>query len=322
MVSLSRFTLRGIAAVGALAGFAAFTLPNAQAAQNSGTTSAATTAATAATETPVTTIDGQPLVIGSPPAGTGLSVKSSTLNAVRYNPIYKTGRVIPSTTCRQANVSMRTYAGVVAYEKALLKCLYSSWAPTLKQAGKAYKVAPTLIVHNSSVVTSYCGTVRGGTAFFCGYNGKAWIYIPAYTIINYWKQSPTFAQAYATFTLSHEYGHHVQWLAGILNASWARQQAFSTYSAQLEESRRRELQASCLAGVIDGANKYYYPITGALYQQWINVVSHSGDQPGGVRDHGSIKNHNFWSQAGFYAQSKSTYVNRCNLWNQTSAYVA
>jgi hypothetical protein len=141
-------------------------------------------------------------------------------------------------------------------------------------------------------------------------------------IINYWKQSPTMARAYATFTLSHEYGHHVQWLTGILNASWARQRAFSTYAAQLEESRRRELQASCLGGAVDGANKRNYPFSGGFMTQYNWVISNSGDQPGGVRDHGSIKNHAFWVTAGFNARHSYTVAGNCNTFNASSAYVA
>ncbi|MEV6268139.1 neutral zinc metallopeptidase [Kribbella sp. NPDC051936] len=322
MVNLSRYTLRGVATVGALAGFAAAVMPNAQAAQDSGATSAANTANTAATAVAATPppVDGVAYAIGNPPAGDGLTTKSSLTNVVRYNRLYKTG-AIPSSGCKQLNVSLRTFSGVVAYENNLFKCLYGSWALPLKQAGAAYKVAPTLVVHNSRTVNSYCGAVTD-TAFFCGYNGKAWIYIPAYQIINYWNQSPTFAQAYATFTLSHEYGHHVQWLTGILGASWQRQRAFSTYAAQLEESRRRELQASCLGGAVDGANKRNYPFSGGFMTQYNWIISNSGDQPGGVRDHGSLKNHAFWVTAGFNAKHSYTVAGNCNTFNASSAYVA
>ncbi|WP_329005993.1 neutral zinc metallopeptidase [Kribbella sp. NBC_00709] len=317
MVNLSRITLRGVAAVGALAGFAALALPNAQAAQTSST---AKTATAQAAETPKPIQIGTGLVAGPPPAGDALTTKSSLTNVVRYNKLYKTG-AIPTSKCHELNVSLRTFAGVVAYENNLYKCLYGSWALPLKQAGAAYKVAPKLVVHNSSAVNSKCGVVTGGTAFFCGVD-HGYIYIPAYVIINYWKQSPTMARAYATFTLSHEYGHHVQWLTGILNASWARQNAFSTYAAQLEESRRRELQASCLGGAVDGANKRNYPFSGGFMTQYNWVISNSGDQPGGVRDHGAIKNHAFWVTAGFNARHSYTVAGNCNTFNASSAYVA
>jgi hypothetical protein len=321
MVNLSRFTLRGVATVGALAGFAALALPNAQAAQTSSTTKTAATAAAATTADPVAPIDGTAYVVGNPPAGEGVTTKSSTLNLVRYNRLYKTGAITPSK-CKEVNVSLRTYAGVNSYISQLFRCTYAEWALPLKQAGAAYKVAPKLIVHSSSQVNSPCGVHAGSIAFYCAYNGRAYIYFPAYVVSNYWAQSPTFARAYATQVLSHEYGHHVQWLTGILGASWTRQRAFSTYAAQLEESRRRELQASCLGAASIGANKRYYPMSGGLLEQFNYLVTHMGDQPGGVRDHGSMKNHGLWSTFGFNAKHSYTVAGNCNTWNATSTYVA
>jgi len=138
--------------------FAALALPNAQAAQTSGTAKTAatvSTASTAATQTASTPkpvlLDGTALVAGPPPAGDGLTTKSSLTNVVRYNKLYKTGAVTPSK-CKEVNVSLRTTAGVVAYDTQLFKCIYASWALPLKQAGAAYKVAPKLVIHNSKTV--------------------------------------------------------------------------------------------------------------------------------------------------------------------------
>ncbi|WP_410789908.1 neutral zinc metallopeptidase [Kribbella sp. C-35] len=319
MVNLSRYTLRGFATVAALAGLAATALPNAQAAQTSSTTKTAATSVAATTADPLP-VGGPAFAIGNPPAGEGVSTKSSTLNLVRYNRLYKTGPITPSK-CKEVNVSMRTLAGVQAYVSQHFRCTYAEWALPLKQAGAAYKVAPKLVFYTAATANSYCGSVTR-TSFFCGYNGKAWIYIYAPEIISFWNSSPTLARAYATQVTSHEYGHHVQWLTGILGASWARQRAFSTYAAQMEESRRRELQASCLGGASIGANKRYYPMSGGLYTQWLYVVNNSGDQPGYPRDHGSTKNHGFWSKAGFNASRSYTVAGNCNTWNANSTYVA
>lgn len=316
MVNLSRYTLRGVAAAAALAGLATMALPNAQAAQTSSTTQ---TAATATTADPLP-VGGPAFSIGSVPQGDAVTTKSSTLNLVRYNRLYKTGPVTPSK-CKEVNVSMRTLAGVQAYVSQHFRCTYAEWALPLKQAGAAYKVAPKLVFYTAATANSYCGAVTR-TSFFCGYNGKAWIYIYAPEIMSFWGSSPTLARAYATQVTAHEYGHHVQWLTGILGASWARQRAFSTYAAQMEESRRRELQASCLGGASIGANKRYYPMSGGLYTQWLYVVNNSGDQPGYPRDHGSLKNHGFWSKAGFNASRSYTVAGNCNTWNANSTYVA
>ena len=313
MVNLSRTTLRGLAGIAALASLAVAALPAAQAAPTAGTATPPAPVVGKAAES-VTTPQGT-----STYAASGYT-SSSAYRVVRYNKLYSTPAITPSK-CKEVNVSLRTYSGVKAYDTQLWNCLYAAWAVPLKAAGASYKVKPTLIVHNYSKVNTYCGVVSGSQSYYCGYkNGQ--IYIPAWYINNLWKQNPTYARAYATNTIAHEYGHHVQYLTGILNASWWRQRAFSTSSAKLEESRRRELQASCLGSAYIGANKRYYPMSGGLYTQWLYLVDHSGDQPGYPRDHGSMANHGWWSKTGFYAASSSTYAGRCNTWNAASSRVA
>lgn len=310
MVNLSRMKRRGLAGIAALAGLAVAALPAAQAAPAAGTHG---------TPTPVTGKAAESVRMQSTYAATGYN-SSSAWQAVRYNRLYNTPPIPPSK-CKEVYVSLRTFNGVKAYDTQLWNCMYAAWAPVLKAAGAAYKVKPTLIVHNHSKVNTHCGIVSGGRSYYCGYkNGQ--IYIPAWYIINLWKQNPTYARAYATNTLAHEYAHHVQYLTGILNASWWRQRAITTASGKLEENRRRELQASCLGSAYIGANKRYYPMSGGLYTQWKYLVEHSGDQKGYPRDHGSPANHGWWSHAGFYAASTKTYAGRCNTWNAAAWRVA
>jgi len=309
MFNLSRTTLRGLAGAVALAGFAALTLPNAQAAPAAATVTA-----------PAPGVDTPAGVVGTPPAGDGLTTKSSTTNIVRYNRLYKTPAITPSK-CKEVNVSLRTVAGVAAYDTQLWNCMYAAWAVPLKAAGAAYKVKPKLVVHSGTRINTGCGIDSNTTGYYCSAAGGV-IYIPAAYIVAQWKSNPTYARAWATQMMAHEYGHHVQFLTGILGASWARQNAFSTNAARLEESRRRELQASCLGAAYIGANKRYYPMSGGLLVQFNYLVSHMGDQPGGVRDHGSPKNHAFWSTAGFNAKHSYTVAGNCNTFNSSSTYVA
>jgi hypothetical protein len=296
MVNLSRTKLRTLAGVVAVAGVAALVTP----------------AQAATTPAPVQ---------GKVAEGVQRTVAAgSTTNIVRYNKLYTTP-AIPPSKCKEVKVALNTAAGVTAYDKQLMNCLYAAWAPVLKAAGANYKVKPTLIVHNHSKVSTYCGVVSGPTSYFCGYkNGQ--IYIPWGYIATMWKQNPTYARAYATNTLAHEYGHHVQYLTGILDASWARQRALKTNASKLEESRRRELQASCLGSAYIGANKRYYPMSAALYQQWQYLVTHSGDLKGQPRDHGSFANHGWWSNTGFNASSTKTYAGHCNTFKAAPSRVS
>jgi len=47
------------------------------------------------------------------------------------------------------------------------------------------------------------------------------------------------------FLIAHEYGHHVQAMTGIFEASGSRETYINGVDAHLIESGRRELQASC-----------------------------------------------------------------------------
>ncbi|MEV0291535.1 MULTISPECIES: neutral zinc metallopeptidase [unclassified Kribbella] len=311
MLNLSRNTLRGLAGAAAATALAAFALPNAQ--------------AVPAANPPYPVLP-QPAetpnqVAGNPPAGEGLTtMASSPTTIVRYNRLYSTPAITPSK-CREVNVSLRTQAGVASYASQLWTCMYAAWAVPLKAAGAAYKVKPKLSVHSGTLIATDCGTVSNTTGYYCSGRGGV-IYVPAAQIIKTWGQNPTYARAWLTQMMSHEYGHHVQFLTGILNASWTRQRAFTTNAARLEESRRRELQASCLGAAYVGANKRYYPMAGGLLTQYNYLISHMGDQPGGVRDHGSPKNHAFWSTAGFNARHTYTVAGNCNTFNASSTYVA
>lgn len=315
MKNLPSKKLRGLATVVAVAGFAALAVP-AQAAQTAGTAGEPLPAGkTAESQASVRT----EAVQRSTAVAAGWN-STTAKNTVRYNKLYK-APVIPPSKCKEVKATLTAAAAVKAYDQQMLTCMWAAWAPVLKAAGANYKLKPTLIVHNYSRVNTYCGIVRGPQSYYCGYkNGQ--IYIPWGLIQTYWKQNPTFARAYATNTIAHEYGHHVQFVTGILDASWWRQRAFTTQSAKLEESRRRELQASCLGSAYIGANKRYYPMSGTLYTQWKYVVAHSGDQAGAVRDHGSLSNHNWWSTAGFNATSSTTTASRCNTFAAISSRVS
>jgi hypothetical protein len=309
MVNLSRTALRGLAGVAALASLTVAALPSAQANQASG----ANTPTAPSADVPAQ-------VVGTPPPGDGVTAKSVTSDVRRYSKIYTSGIVTPSK-CKEVNVSLRTLAGVKSYATQLWNCNYWGWAAPLRAAGAAYKVKPQLIVHTGSTIVTYCGTLSNPTGYYCsGHNGA--IYIPAQQIINQWASNPTMARAWLSQMLSHEYGHHVQYLTGILNASWQRQYALTTNAAKLEESRRRELQASCFGAAYLGADKRYYPMSGGLMVAFNQLVTGMGDQPGGVRDHGAPKNHAYWSTLGFNAKHTYTTPANCNTFNANAKYVS
>jgi hypothetical protein len=312
MFNLSSKKLRTLAGVAAVAGFAALVVP-AQAAQAFG---GVPQPQSLASETGKSA-ESQAKVQSAQP--TTKSAASDT-NTVRYNKLYKTG-AITASKCKEVRGPLSTSNAVKGYDQKMVDCMWRAWALTLKASGANYRIKPTLVMYTTRANT-YCGVISSPTSYYCGHGTKAEIYIPAPYVVNFYKQNPTYARAYATNTIAHEYGHHVQYMTGILSASWSRQYAATTSAAKLEESRRRELQASCLGSAMIGANKRYYPMSGALYTQWQYVVSHSGDIKGYPRDHGSFANHNYWSVSGFNAKSSATYPKYCNTFNAASSRVA
>ena len=308
MKNLFSKKLRGLAVIATVASCAAIAMPNAQ---------AATAGVTVNEPVPVpdsvamATDDGRQ---------TGWT-STSAWNAVRYNSLYNTG-AIPASKCKRPAVALNTEARVRYFETELVRCMYAVWKTNLWRAHSAkWDVKPALVVHGYNTINTRCGSVTGWISFYCSY-GNGTIYIPWRQIVTYYAQNPTFAVAYATNTIAHEYGHHVQAMSGILTASWWRQQHMTTNDAKMLESRRRELQASCLGSAYIGANKAYYPMSGGLLDQWNYVVSHSGDRPGYPRDHGSWTSHNFWSQAGFKGNGTYSHPGSCQTWAADTTRVA
>lgn len=121
-------------------------------------------------------------------------------------------------------------------------------------------------------------------------------------------------------TLAHEYGHHVQLLTNILISSTSREGWAKTTAAKLEESRRAELQATCLGAAFLGANKKSLGLGGEKLDTWEFQTKHSGDEydPKKVRDHGSRKNTWLWAGAAF----KTTSPASCNTFTAPPAKVS
>lgn len=301
--------VRGLVGIVALAACAALAIPNAQAAP------------AGATEVLPIPVPGEPARIDLTDSGRDAGWNATTSwNAVRYNKIYSTGNIAPSK-CKRPNVALNTEARVRYFETELVRCLYASWKPSVWRANGRWDVKPKLVVHGYNTIKTTCGSVTGWISFYCSTGGGT-IYIPWRQIVTYYAQNPTFAVAYATNTIAHEYGHHVQSMTGLLTASWWRQGHMTTNDARMLESRRRELQASCFGSAYIGANKAYYPMSGGLLDQWKYVVSHSGDMKGGPRDHGSWTSHNYWSLAGFTGNGKNTHPGSCSTWSVDPGKVA
>jgi predicted metalloprotease len=120
--------------------------------------------------------------------------------------------------------------------------------------------------------------------------------------------------------LAYVYGHHVQNLTGILDASTNREDEAPNEAARLLENRRSALQAACFSSMYLGADKAWFPLQGQLLEAWRFASRHSGDEDSKekVRDHGSRKNVELWMQRGFTGADPAS----CNTFAATADKVS
>ncbi|MEJ1160406.1 KPN_02809 family neutral zinc metallopeptidase [Prosthecomicrobium sp. N25] len=175
-----------------------------------------------------------------------------------------------------------------------------------KAAGMRYQ-EPTLVIF-SGATRSGCGTANAQTGpFYCPADRKVYIDLAFYDQLKTRFRAPgDFAQAYV---VSHEIGHHIQNLLGILPAFNEARQRMSERDAN-RASVRVELQADCLAGVwAHHAQKERDFIEPGDIEEALNAASRIGDdaiqrtiQGYAVPDsftHGTSQQRVRWFRAGF-----------------------
>ncbi|NEA31769.1 neutral zinc metallopeptidase [Streptomyces sp. SID13031] len=225
--------------------------------------------------------------------------------------LYKVGP-IPASRCKEPTARATSLAKVKQYYSQTLDCLNKAWEPVILKAGFPFR-APKLVVYAGRSANTYCDLTS--TAVYC----DGTIYMSAdYDLKNQKTYDPLWTRTTMAFLIAHEYGHHVQAMVGILQASHTREGILSNSALALQESRRRELQASCLSGVYLGGDKKFFPARGSWLLKWKWTVRNRGDEWNPQRTHGSKTNHSRWSRAGFDAADPAA----CNTFAAKPAVVA
>ena len=214
---------------------------------------------------------------------------------VKASKLYSVGPIAASK-CAEPLIAPVNFTAARNYYNRLLPCLNRTWSLAMKKGGLPFR-APKAVVY-AGKLPSPCGIQRSVRAAYCGANQT--IYLPFAVDLRYYQSNPMYARAIMLNTFAHEYGHHVQNLAGILGASVTRQQKM-TPNQKLQESRRRELQATCLGAAYLGANAAFTPMRDPLLQNWKFLISHTGDDYARPRihDHGNRVSNYQWSIAGY-----------------------
>ncbi|MCR3722818.1 hypothetical protein LY15_004823 [Prauserella flava] len=196
-------------------------------------------------------------------------------------------------------------------------CLNRAWEPFLRRYDLPFR-EPTLHFPDGPSFRTPCGDIRVDVttaAYYCNDN----LYVPFDGLQTdyYGRQAGIYLSV-----LAHEYGHHVQEVAGIMDGVWAQINAAGQHSERGQDlSRRRELQAQCFSGMFMGAHTGRSGPEGVTQQMfdaaWYDQDTR-GDDTSGTTDHGSNANYAAWWRAG----AESNRIVDCNTFTAPASKVS
>ncbi len=206
-------------------------------------------------------------------------------------------------------------AGQDRYLRAALPCIEAMWKPALQAANMPYQPVELHIVTES--VQYPCGTVRpDSTARYC----QGGIYWTANAYAS--ERNPNNPNHPGKYLgqLAHEYGHHIQWLTGMLKASDRAQYDAGGWDTPkgLDLNRRMELQATCFGGMTL-APLSHGAVPMEVIQTGLSDAGNRGDYdiyP--TKDHGTPQNNANWVKQGY----SSNQASQCNTWASQAQYVS
>lgn len=168
----------------------------------------------------------------------GLLQQSGALTGGSSSPGYQQSDNSGSTAA-PANDEMKQFVATVLADTE------DTWTGIFKSMGQTY-TDPKLVLFSGSF-PSACGTASAATGpFYCPSDQKVYLDMAFFQQMkDQFGASGDFAQAYV---ISHEVGHHVQDLLGILPKFNQARQNMSEVDAN-KMSVRIELQADCFAGI-------------------------------------------------------------------------
>ena len=273
-------------------------------------TTAPTTTEPTTTE-PTVTRPTAPRTSSTPPPRRG----PTDYEIVSRNKLYSSG-VMGSVNCRESRARPSTAAGARANYAQLLSCLSRAWPTDVRRAGGRFR-PPTLLTFTGTI-QSPCGSMSdSGPPFYCGDNETIYMNLTE-DVGNYNRYTESYSKVWARMWMlhqfAHEFGHHVQNMTGILKANHDMRYEAPNQSAELEMTRRLELQASCFSDVFIGANRRSYPVTGQSYVQWAWLIGNTTDYQ---NTHGDAGNHKYWALRGYQTRNPAA----CNTFTAPSGRV-
>ena len=221
------------------------------------------------------------------------------------NPVFTAG-ALPAVPC--ALPAFGADPGVQAvFYLAAIDCMNRAWLPVLTRAGLPADL-PELLVPTGPYNTPCGNKAATDNPNYC----EGVIYMPPRYFAEVERAPSDRIVAYLG-VLAHEYGHHVQELAGVMDAAWAqRYEAGLNTPIGLEVSRRNELGASCFGGMFLAGVAGQGSVSRELAEQILRDQGRRGDRPdsGLPADHGTPASNAAWYAAGYQQNSAAA----CNTW--------
>jgi uncharacterized protein len=208
----------------------------------------------------------------------------------------------------------RSNDGLTTYYTAVVGCLNDAWNPVLREANIPFR--PPKLQVATDLPASACGGApdTDAVAYYCGRDETIYMSTRRELADGGGRLPPTHLA-----TLSHEYGHHVQLLSGMLATASQRTVTAGEHSPDgLELTRRIELQANCFAGVFLAAAGGHGPISRSLARQAEGDFHDAAAEPAAENTHGSPRNQGTWADRGFGSGRPAD----CNTWTAPPAAVS
>ena len=167
-----------------------------------------------------------------------------------------------------ADANARQDCRIVGY----VNSVQAFWSEEFASYGEDYIPADTVLFSGST--QGACGYASGASGpFYCPSDQMIYLDLSFFETLSsrFGAEGGPFAEAYV---LSHEYGHHIQNLLGLLHTSSMRDSGPASNSVFIE------LQADCLAGIWTyhaTETGYLEPLTSEEISQSLNAVASVGD---------------------------------------------
>jgi len=253
-----------------------------------------------------------------PGTGTdGSRLRTGNKSAALSGPLYRSGS-LSRVPCRLPKIAEGDGGSMRTFLDTLSTCLDAAWARQFTKAGVTGFTVPQRVFW-STPGSSPCGSypAPGASAFYCPANDT--MYVGLSNVVETAGGEPVSHYAVYARVIAHEYGHHVQEDAGILEYGHELMASGGT-TARSEASRRIELQAQCFAGAFLSAQRHTLPMTAEQYQSMIadNRLRGDDERRPDVRDHGTGRHYAGWVARGY----RDGVLSACNTWTVPSSDVS